>query len=105
MCIRDRHRIPICERSKSPVEIIPMQDYYIKQLVFLPKLREFSSSLTFYPESHRQILLNWLDSVAIDWPVSRRRFYGTEIPIWYCDNCKEPILPEPGKYYRPVSYT
>ena len=95
------HRIPICERSKSPVEIIPMQDYYIKQLVFLPKLREFSSSLTFYPESHRQILLNWLDSVVIDWPISRRRFYGTEIPIWYCDNCKEPILPEPGKYYRP----
>ena len=95
------HRSPICERSKSPVEIIPMQDYYIKQLVFLPKLREFSSSLTFYPETHRQILLNWLDSVVIDWPISRRRFYGTEIPIWYCDNCKEPILPEPGKYYRP----
>jgi len=95
------HRIPICERSKSPVEIIPMQDYYIKQLIFLPKLREFSSSLTFYPESHRQILLNWLDSVAIDWPISRRRFYGTEIPIWYCNNCREPLLPEPGKYYRP----
>jgi valyl-tRNA synthetase len=95
------HRIPICERSKSPVEIIPMQDYYIKQLIFLPKLREFSSSLTFYPESHRQILLNWLDSVAIDWPISRRRFYGTEIPIWYCNNCGEPLLPEPGKYYKP----
>ena len=95
------HRIPICERSKSPVEIIPMQDYYIKQLFFLPKLREFSTSLTFYPESHRQILFNWLDSVAIDWPISRRRFYGTEIPIWYCNNCREPLLPEPGKYYRP----
>jgi len=95
------HRIPICERSKSPVEIIPMQDYYIKQLIFLPKIREFSTSLTFYPESHRQILLNWLDSVAIDWPISRRRFYGTEIPIWYCNNCGEPLLPEPGKYYRP----
>ena len=78
-----------------------MQDYYIKQLDFLPKLREFSSSINFYPEIHRQILLNWLDSVAIDWPISRRRFYGTEIPIWYCDDCKEPILPEPGKYYRP----
>jgi valyl-tRNA synthetase len=95
------HRIPICERSKSPVEIIPMQDYYIKQLIFLPKLREFSTYLTFYPESHRQILFNWLDSVAIDWPISRRRFYGTEIPIWYCNNCGEPLLPEPGKYYRP----
>jgi valyl-tRNA synthetase len=95
------HRIPICERSKSRVEIIPMQDYYIKQLDFLPKLRGVSYSLKFYPESHRQILLNWLDSVAIDWPISRRRFYGTEIPIWYCNNCREPILPEPGKYYRP----
>jgi valyl-tRNA synthetase len=50
---------------------------------------------------HRQILLNWLDSVAIDWPVSRRRFYGTEIPIWYCNSCKAPNLPAPGKYYRP----
>ena len=57
--------------------------------------------IKFHPETHRQILLNWLDSVAIDWPVSRRRFYGTEIPIWYCNNCKTPNLPNPGKYYRP----
>jgi valyl-tRNA synthetase len=89
------HRIPMCERSKSPVEIIPMQDYYIKQLDFLPKLREFASSLNFYPESHRQILLNWLDSVAIDWPISRRRFYGTEIKNLYCLN-RENII-DPGK--------
>ena len=34
-------------------------------------------------------------------PISRRRFYGTEIPIWYCNKCKEPMLPAPGKYYRP----
>jgi valyl-tRNA synthetase len=35
--------------------------------------------------------------------VSRRRYYGTEIPIWYCNSCKEPVLPEPGeiKYYQP----
>ncbi len=25
------HRTPICERSKTPVEIVPMQDYYLKQ--------------------------------------------------------------------------
>jgi valyl-tRNA synthetase len=51
---------------------------------------------------HRQILLKWLDSINIDWPVSRRRFYGTEIPIWYCNACKAPNLPpSDGKYYRP----
>ena len=95
------HRTPLCERSKTPIEIIPLQDYYVKQLEFVPQLRELAHKLKFHPDMHRQILLNWLDSVAIDWPVSRRRFYGTEIPIWYCTKCKEPNLPSPGKYYRP----
>jgi valyl-tRNA synthetase len=95
------HRTPLCERSKTPIEIIPLQDYFVKQLDFIPQLKELTTKIKFHPETHKQILLNWLDSVAIDWPVSRRRFYGTEIPIWYCNNCKTPNLPKPGKYYRP----
>jgi valyl-tRNA synthetase len=96
------HSTPLCERSKTPIEIIPLHDYYVKQLEFVPKLRELAmTELKFHPEMHRQILLNWLDSVAIDWPVSRRRFYGTEIPIWYCNSCGTPNLPSPGGYYRP----
>ncbi|HEX2013590.1 MAG TPA: class I tRNA ligase family protein, partial [Nitrososphaera sp.] len=95
------HRTPLCERSRTPVEIIPLQDYYVKQLDFVPQLRELALKIKFHPDMHRQVLLNWLDSVAIDWPVSRRRFYGTEIPIWYCNACRAPVLPPPGKYYRP----
>jgi len=95
------HRTPLCERSKTPIEIIPLHDYYVKQLDYIPQLRELAMKLKFHPEMHRQILLNWLDSVVIDWPVSRRRFYGTEIPIWYCNSCKSPLLPRPGRYYRP----
>ena len=95
------HRTPLCERSKTPIEIIPLHDYYVKQLDFVPQLRELAHKLKFHPDMHRQILLNWLDSIAIDWPVSRRRFYGTEIPIWYCNTCKAPNLPAPGRYYRP----
>ncbi len=96
-----QHRTPLCERSKTPIEIIPLHDYYVKQMDYVPQLRELAMKLNFHPEMHRQILLNWLDSIAIDWPVSRRRYYGTEIPIWYCNACKAPSLPEPGKYYRP----
>ena len=95
------HRTPICERSKTPVEIISLEDYYLKQIDFKPKLLEYSKKIKFYPEMHRQILINWINSIAIDWPISRRRFYGTEIPIWYCKKCKFPQVPEAGKYYRP----
>lgn len=95
------HRTPICERSRTPIEILSMQDYYLKQMTYIPTLKKLSSRIKFYPEAHRQILNNWLDSVSIDWPISRRRFYGTEIPIWFCNICNTPNIPEAGRYYRP----
>jgi valyl-tRNA synthetase len=95
------HRTPICERSRTPVEIISLEDYYLKQIDYVPILKELANKITFHPDRHRQILLDWLNSIAIDWPVTRRRFYGTEVPIWYCNNCKYPNLPDEGGYYRP----
>jgi valyl-tRNA synthetase len=95
------HRTPVSERSKAPIEIIPMEEYYLKQKESVDKMRKLGEEVTFHPKMHKQILMNWLDSINIDWPISRRRYYGTEIPIWYCKKCSEPHVPEPGKYYKP----
>ncbi|CAI8179539.1 MAG: Valine--tRNA ligase [Candidatus Nitrosopelagicus brevis] len=95
------HRTPLSERSKIPIEIVPMEEYYLKQKESIEKMKKLGSEIEFYPNMHKQILMNWLESISIDWPISRRRFYGTEIPIWYCNECSEPFVPEPGKYYRP----
>jgi len=95
------HRTPICWRSEDPIEFIAMPEYYLKQLEFLDEIRLIVKKMRFYPKELKQILDNWIDSIAIDWPISRRRFYGTEIPIWYCKKCGKPHLPEPGMYYQP----
>lgn len=95
------HRTPVAERSKNPIEIIPMEEYYLKQMDHIQKIRGMADGITFHPPMHKQVLLNWLDSVNMDWPISRRRYYSTEIPIWRCCECKDVYVPEPGKYYRP----
>jgi valyl-tRNA synthetase len=96
-----QHRIPFCERSGTPIEIVPMREYYLKQVELVPELRMLADQIKFHPPANKQILLDWFNAVSIDWPISRRRYYATEIPIWYCMNCGEPHIPKPGKYYRP----
>jgi valyl-tRNA synthetase len=96
-----RHRTPVCSRSNTPIEIIPMKEYYLKQIDFVPKLKQLAKRIVFHPDSSRQILLDWINSIVIDWPISRRRVYSTEIPVWYCKRCGTPSLPPPGEYYRP----
>jgi valyl-tRNA synthetase len=96
-----QHKTPICSRSLNPIEFISSDAWYLKQLEFREDLRRLANEMEFRPPRHRQLLLDWIDSLTIDWPISRRRYYHTEIPLWYCTKCGETLAPPPGKYYRP----
>jgi len=95
------HRTPVSERSGAAVEFIEMPEFYLKQLEFKDDMRRMAQEMNIYSPKSRQILLDWIDSVSIDWPISRRRFYATEVPLWKCNDCGEYILAEKGKYVQP----
>ncbi len=95
------HRTPICERSKDPIEFISLSEFYVKQMEFKDDMRKIADQINFFHHNSKQILLDWIDSVSIDWPISRRRFYATEVPLWRCDEKKLVSIPLKGKYHQP----
>ncbi len=95
------HEVPVCWRCKTPVEYIHMEEYFLKQLEFKDKLLELVNMMDFKPEEHKIKLINWINSISMDWPISRSRYYGTEIPVWTCSVCGSRVLPEAVRYYRP----
>lgn len=94
------HRTPICERSKDEIEFIAMKEFYLKQVEFKSEMLKIADKINFFAPASKQIYLDWVNSISIDWPISRRRYYATEVPVWHCE-CGEVILPEKGKYTRP----
>jgi len=96
-----QHKTPMCSRSLNPIEFVSSDAWYLKQLEFRDELKRLAHEMQFRPSRHRQLLLDWIDSLTIDWPISRRRYYHTEIPLWFCRKCGETLAPLPGKYYRP----
>jgi len=94
-------RRPICWRSKNPIEFVPMKEFYLRQVEFKKEILKLADEMRFFAPESKQILIDWINSIDIDWVISRRRYYGTEIPLWYCESCGYIYVPEPGKYYQP----
>ena len=80
-----------------------MPEFYFKQNDYLENMRKLANKLKFYPEFARKILHDWIDSVSIDWPISRRRFYATPIPLWTAEKDDKTYfaVPKELRYYEP----
>ena len=96
-----QQEVPVSERGGNPIEIILLKEWYVKQTDILDRLSELSQKSKFIPEKNRQYLHDWIDGISIDWPISRRRWYHTEVPIWYSEDGSMVIVPPKGAYVRP----
>ena len=99
--VEREQEIPVSERGKNPVEIILLKEWYVRQTHIQDRMRELIEDITFHPPRNRQFLIDWMDNISIDWPISRRRWYHTEIPIWYSEDERRVVVPPAGSYVQP----
>ncbi len=88
------HSINIHERCGTEIEILPTCQWFVKYLDLKKEFLKQSAKLNWYPCYMKIRLDNWIQGLAWDWCISRQRYFGIPIPVWFCKKCQKIILPE-----------
>ncbi len=99
--VEKEQEVPVSERGKNPVEIILLKEWYVRQTHIQGRMKELIDEMEFHPPRNKQFLIDWMDNISIDWPISRRRWYHTEVPIWYSEDGTKVVTPPSGTYVQP----
>ncbi|RJQ17061.1 valine--tRNA ligase [Candidatus Woesearchaeota archaeon] len=83
-----------CWRCNTPVEFMVTKQWFIKTLQYKDALLKQAEKIEWYPSFYKVRFDDWTKNLQWDWCISRQRFYGVPIPVWYCEKCHNPVFPD-----------
>jgi valyl-tRNA synthetase len=89
------HAVAVHDRCGTVDEPLVLKQWWVRMDRLAPPatLAVRDGRITILPKYQEKVYFNWMENIR-DWPVSRQIWWGHSIPVWYCRDCDNVIVPD-----------